>query len=407
MKGNLVVLQSGGPTSVINSSLYGVILQAKKEKDVEEVYGSLNGIDGIINDELINLSLEDEKELKYLLTTPGAALGSTRHRLSNDLNDKVYQDIYDCFVKHNIRYFILIGGNDSMDTANKVANYFKTKDYKCNIIGVPKTIDNDLIITDHTPGYGSAIKYISNVFAEVKVDMSSYKKGKVTIVEVMGRDAGWLTAGSKLASLINLGPDLIYLPESNFSLDKFLKDVEKVYKENKQVLVAVSEGVKEDGQYILEKYGSESCKDGFGHVQLGGVAACLADIVNKRLNLPIRAMELNLPQRCSTHLPCKTDIMEAKKCGEKGVKLVVNGQTGKMVIMKRVSTNPYKIAYDSVDLNLIANQIKTIDQNWIINGNDVSNDFILYAKELIKGEIKIKLNDGLARFVKLSKIKVK
>lgn len=406
MKGNLVVLQSGGPTSVINSSLYGVIKQAKKENNIENIYGSLNGIDGIIDDNLINLSLEDENELKYLLTTPGAALGSTRHRLPSSLDDKIYESIYNCFVKHNIRYFILIGGNDSMDTASKVSDYFKTKDYKCNIMGVPKTIDNDLAITDHTPGYGSAIKYIANVFAEVKIDMSAYKKGKVTIVEVMGRDAGWLTAGSKLASLINCGPDLIYLPEVNFSLDKFLDDVKKIYESKKQVLVAVSEGINENGSYILEKYGNNVSKDNFGHSQLGGVAALLSSIVENRLNLPVRAMELNLPQRCASHLSSKTDILEASRCGMKAVKLAILNHSGKMVIMKRVSQKPYKIVLDSIDLHQIANKIKKVDKNWIINGNDIANEFIDYAKDLIKGQIKYEYIDGLAHFVKLKKIKV-
>lgn len=408
MKGSCVILQSGGPTSVINASLYGVIKQAQIEENITNVYGSLNGIEGLINDNLIDLGLEEAKEIEYLKTTPSAILGSSRHKLPKDYSDETYVKIFNTFKKHNIRYFFLIGGNDSMDTANKMAKYFASSDYECKIMGVPKTIDNDLAITDHTPGYGSAIKYVANVCAEIAIDVECYKKGKVTIIEIMGRDAGWLTAGSKLASLTGYGPDLIYVPEVAFDVDKFLEKVNKIYANKKNAIVAISEGIKDkDGNYILNTLGKETTSDTFGHAYLGGVAAALANEVTKKLGLPSRSVELNLPQRCASHISSLTDINESINCGKIAVKKAIEGLTGHMVIMKRVSTDPYRINFESKDLHEIANVVKYLPLEWVVDGCDISDEFVQYATPLISGEPTYEFINGLPRFANLAKHKVK
>ena len=407
MKGSCVILQSGGPTCVINASLYGVIKQAIEEEKITNVYGSLNGIEGLINDNLIDLEKEDEEELEFLKTTPSAILGSSRHRLSKDYSDETYQKIFETFKKHNIRYFFLIGGNDSMDTANKMAEFFAQSDYECRIMGVPKTIDNDLDITDHTPGYGSAIKFISNLCCEIAADVICYKKGKVTIIEIMGRDAGWLTAGSKLASLAGYGPDLIYVPEIAFNVDEFLEKVSEVYKRKNNAVVAISEGIRdENGEYILNVLGKETTSDTFGHAYLGGAAAALADVVTSKLKLPSRSIELNLPQRCASHIMSLTDINEAIMCGKTAVKKAINGLTGHMVIMKRESNKPYSISFESKDLHEIANVVKFFPLEWVKNGSDIDEAFIDYALPLINGEPEYKFENGLPHFAKLKKIKV-
>lgn len=408
MKGACLVFQSGGPTSVINSSLAGVIETALKEKKyITDVYGSLNGILGILNDNLIDLSKEDKKEIKRLLNTPSAALGSARHLLPSDLNDPKYDSLLLQLQKYNIRYIFVNGGNDSMDSASKLHNFCASRNYKCNIIGIPKTIDNDLINIDHTPGYGSACKYIATTLAEIKADINCYAKGRVTIVEIMGRDAGWLTASSKLACLTNNGPDLIYLPEASFNMDEFLDKVSKIYSKEQKVLVAVSEGIKDEtGEYIVKKYALNTSSDAFGHIQLGGVSSILANIVSEKLNLSTRNIELNLPQRCASHCASLTDIKEAYNCGKHAVKLAVLGNSNYMVTMKRNQSNKYNISYDKTDLSSVANSIKYFPQEWIIDGCDISKEFIDYALPLIQGTLKTNNKDGLPVFANLKKIKV-
>ena len=408
MKGSCVILQSGGPTAVINSSLYGVIKQAMIEEKITNVYGSLNGIEGLINDDLIDLNQEDEEQLELLKVTPSAVLGSSRFRLPKDYNDEVYAKIFETFKKHNIRYFFLIGGNDSMDTANKMANYFANSSYWCKIMGVPKTVDNDLAITDHTPGYGSAAKFIANVCAEIAIDVECYRKGKVTIVEIMGRDAGWLTAASKLSCLTGHGVDLVYVPEVAFDVIDFLNKTKEIYERKKNAVIAVSEGIKDkDGNYILSALGSETGSDAFGHMALGGVANALSLLVASKLNLPTRSVELNLPQRCASHLASLTDINEAIECGKTAVKKAVSGLTGHMVIMNRVSTNPYVISYESKDLHEIANVVKYFPLEWVKNGCDIADEFIEYVRPLINGEPQYKFDKGVICFANLKKIKVK
>lgn len=409
MKGSCLILQSGGPTSVINSSLAGVIKQALKfKKYIDNIYGSLNGINGILNGNVIDLSKQNKKEINKLLQTPSAVLGSARHLLPNDLNDEKYTKLLEQFKRFNIRYAFVIGGNDSMDSASKLHKFCENRNYKCNVIGVPKTIDNDLINIDHTPGYGSAAKYIATTLAEIEADVSCYEKGRVTVVEIMGRDAGWLTAASKLACLSLNGPDLIYLPEHPFDEKSFLEKVNDIYKKNKKVLVAISEGLKdENGKYLIEKYANNSSNDAFGHIQLGGCAAILTNIVDANLHISTRSIELNLPQRCASHIASKTDVNEAFNCGKTAVKLAVNGNSNLMVSMQRVESKSYKIEYKGTLLSDIANQIKYFPADWIINGDDISNEFINYALPLIQGEIKAKKVNGLPSFTKLNKEKVK
>ena len=408
MRGSCIVLQSGGPTAVINASLYGVIKEVKKSKNITNFYGSLNGIFGVINKNLIDLNNQNDEELELLKATPGAILGSARLCLPEDLSDEIYQQILETLIKLDVRYMFLIGGNDSMDTANKLSKFLKKVNYECNVLGVPKTVDNDLSMTDHSPGYGSAIKFVGNVFAEMKEDISCYKEGKVTIIEVMGRDAGWITAGSKLASLNGKGPDLIYLPEIAFDYDVFLKEVSEIYKKQRHAVVAISEGIKDtNGNYVLNKLVKDNSDDLFGHTQLGGAAAVLATMVKQQLKLLVRNVELNLPQRCASHIVSQTDVKEAIKCGKNAVRFALKGETGKMVSMQRVSENPYKIGYTCIDLDEIANKVKEFPLSWIINGNDISNEFINYALPLIKGELKANYHNGIVRFANLNKTKIK
>lgn len=404
MKGSLLIGQSGGPTSVINASLAGCIVAAKQSNNIDKIYGTLNGISGILNKQIIDLGMESAETIELLKTTPGSILGSVRYKLKDYLvDDTDYKLIKEEFEKLNIKYFIYIGGNDSMDTCNKISKYFKHINFDCNVIGIPKTVDNDLVEIDHTPGYGSSIKYIATSVAEIYQDISCYQNGKVTIVEIMGRDAGWLTAGSKLASLTNNGPDLIYLPEHPFDMNEFLNKVKEIYNLKRHALVAVSEGIKDkENKYILE-YRTSNTTDNFGHLQLGGVAQILADFVNKELHLPNRSIELNLPQRCASHIASLTDINEAFNCGVNAIKFIIEN-TDKMITMKRVNNNPYEIVYDVVSLEKVANYVKQVPSNYIINnGSNISDDFINYALPLIQNEPTIKYQNGMIKFAKLEK----
>ncbi len=407
MNKNCLILQSGGPTVVINSSLYGIINEAKKHyKNITNIYGSLNGIDGLINDNIIDLSCESDEELIYLLSTPGAILGTARHQLSLDLNDKEYQIILEQCKGYELGYLFLIGGNDSMDTANKLTHFFKKVNYDCKVIGIPKTIDNDLVNIDHTPGYGSAAKFIANTFSELENDICCYQKGKVTIVEVMGRDAGWLTAASKLASINGNGPDLIYLPEVPFDKKDFLNKVSEIYSKKHYALIAVSEGIKDNqGNYIQDAILTNNQNDSFGHAALGGVCNVLSSLVKNELNLPTRGVELSLPQRCASHISSLTDINEAVNCGKYAVIKALNGLSGIMVTMNRSTGINYLVSYNETQLNDVANNVKTFPLNWIINNSDISSEFIEYALPLVQGENILRLNQGLPRYTKLKKIK--
>lgn len=406
IKGACLVGQSGGPTAVINSSLCGVVLTALKNPNITNVYGTLYGIDGVLSEQLINFKNEDINELELLKTTPGAILGSNRIHLPElDDNSPIYDNILNTFKKFNIRYFFYIGGNDSMDTCNKINQYCQKVNYDCYVIGVPKTIDNDLCCTDHTPGYGSACKYIATTISEIYYDITSYKKGRVTIVEIMGRDAGWLAAASKLASLNGCAPDLIYLPESDFDVEDFLIKVKNIYDNKKFAFIAVGEGIKDKDRNYIQNYQNFNNNDTFGHVQLGGVASYLCSLIEQKYHLSVRAIELNLPQRAAAHIASLTDINEAYNCGEAAVNFATSGVTGKMVCMNRVNNTT---EYNTCNLNEVAGLVKEVPSQFITAcGSNITEEYILYAKPLIEGEPKIHFENGIPRFSKLNKEIVK
>ena len=403
--------QSGGPTSVINSSAAGVFIEALAQKNITKVYGAANGIQGILNENFYDIGKEDEKELYLLKNTPSSALGSVRYKLkSADVDDTDYKRILEVFKKYNVRYFFYNGGNDSMDTCNKISKYLLKSGYECNIIGVPKTIDNDLYGTDHCPGYGSAAKYVATTMMELFLDATVYDKGQITIVEIMGRNAGWLTAASALASYKGLGPDLIYLPEQAFDIEKFLIQVKNVADANHgKCIVALSEGIKTaDGKYVVEAIAdSSAAKDSFGHTQLGGVAATLAGLVKEKIGGKVRAIEFSLMQRCGAHLASKVDVEEAFEAGRVAVRSACEGNTDKMVVFIRKPGKEYEISYELMDIELAANTEKKIPDNWILPDNKgLSQEFIDYALPLIQGDCKAPLEDGLPRFAKLKKVRV-
>jgi len=407
LKGACVIGQSGGPTAVINASAYGVISTALSCGAITGVYGAAHGIKGILNDELYDMRLEDPKELKLLLNTPSSALGSCRYKLKDpDEDDADYKRILDIFKKHDIRYFFYNGGNDSMDTCSKVSRYMKKCGYECRVIGVPKTIDNDLCGTDHCPGYPSAAKYIATTLAEVSKDTQVYDTGTITIVEIMGRHAGWLTAASSLANLIGAGPDLIYLPELDFDMDRFISDVSSVYREKNNCIVAVSEGIHyKDGSFVSEA--KTSATDGFGHAQLGGLASLLASVVKEKTGSKVRGIELSLLQRCSASLASQTDIDEAFSVGKTAVELAVRGETDKMISIRRTYENGiYRGRFTTVPLSDAANAEKKIPLDWINEtGNGVNKKFVEYALPLIKGENSRSISCGLPRYAMLKKIR--
>jgi 6-phosphofructokinase 1 len=408
LKGAALLGQSGGPTSVINSSAAGVFLEALKQENITEVYGAVHGIKGVLHEEFYDIKQEDVEELKLLKNTPSSTIGSVRYKLADPKKDDTdYRRLLEVFKKYNIRYFFYNGGNDSMDTCNKISKFFKKSGYDCNVMGVPKTIDNDLNITDHSPGFASAAKYVATSFMELYHDATVYAIPQITIVEVMGRNAGWLTAASALASYKGQGPDLIYVPEVAFDLEEFFEDVERILKEKGKVLVAVSEGIKNaKGQYIAETL-QELKTDAFGHAQLGGTASVLAKEVSNRINVKVRAIEFSLLQRSAAHLASKVDVEEAFKVGQKAVKAAVRGTTDKMVGFERVSSNPYKIKYKLISLKKAANEEQKLPLEWIKpRGQGFTQEFIDYALPLIQGESKAKLVDGLPRFAKLKKIRV-
>jgi 6-phosphofructokinase len=405
--GACIVGQSGGPTCVINASIEGIFESALKSPAVTEVYGALNGIDGILSGDIIDIKREDSKELSYLKTTPSAALGSVRFKMKDFReDDTVYKQLKDIFEKLDIRFFFYCGGNDSMDTCHKIGEYFLSVGYDCSVIGVPKTIDNDLVETDHAPGFGSAAKMIATTMAELYQDISCYKVGRVTIVEIMGRDAGWLTASSCLASINGYGPDLIYLPEVPFEIEDYLTDVKRIYEQKKHVFIAVSEGIRDkDGKYLLKVHPYNK-NDGFGHMQLGGVGMILADITNRRLGYSVRSIELNLPQRCASHVASATDITEAYNCGAFALNEALKGNTDVMVAMKR-ENGFYHIDYQMVPLKKVANLVKHVPLEWINDDhNGIKQGFIDYALPLIQGEEPMPYENGMPRFAKLKKIKI-
>ena len=403
-KKNLIVGQSGGPTAVINSSLYGVVSEGLAHSDeIGEVYGMVNGIEGFLEDRILNFreALPGDK-LEYLKHTPGAYLGSCRYKLPESLEDPVYPLLFEKFEKLNIGWFFYIGGNDSMDTVSKLSRYAAKINSPVRVIGEPKTIDNDLVNTDHTPGYGSAAKYVASTVREIVLDASVYEKKSVTIVEIMGRHAGWLTAAGVLARKYKGdNPRYIYLPESDFDTENFLKDIEKALEKDCCVVVCVSEGIHDaDGTFICE-YDSSVGTDTFGHKMLAGCGKYLENLVRERLGVKARSVELNVSQRCSASMISATDQQEAVSAGRYGVRSALKGETGKMVSYVRDTSIPYRMHLGLEDVNLICNKEKTVPREWISkDGSDVTQDFINYALPLIQGTVEIPLGtDGLPDFV--------
>ncbi|MBQ6755924.1 MAG: 6-phosphofructokinase [Oscillospiraceae bacterium] len=407
--GAAVIGQSGGPTSVINASAYGVIRTALDSDCITNVYGMAHGIKGMLADQLYDMGQEDAEELRLLLNTPSSELGSCRYKIADpDVDDTDYKRILEIFKKYNIRYFFYNGGNDSMDTCDKVSRYMAKSGWDCRVMGVPKTIDNDLYGTDHCPGFASAAKYIATSVCEVYKDARVYDTGMITVIEIMGRHAGWLTAAASLASTVGCGPDLIYVPEVDFDMDKFLKDVTDIYNKNGKCIVAVSEGIHyADGTFVSEA--KASATDGFGHAQLGGLAAHLANVVKEKTGAKVRGIELSLLQRCGAHLASQTDIDESFLAGKTAVEAAVNGETGKMVGFKRVMVDgKYTCEMILLPLTSVANYEKKVPLEWITpDHNGITSDFADYALPLIAGEPERKLENGLPRFARLKKVLAK
>lgn len=410
LKGACIIGQSGGPTSVINASAYGCIKTALENENITKVYGALNGIKGVLNDNLIDMSKEDADELALMLQTPSSALGSCRYKLKDpDVDDTDYKRILEIFRKYDVRYFFYNGGNDSMDTCNKISKFMLKNGYECRVMGIPKTIDNDLTGTDHCPGYGSAAKYIATSLMEIYHDARVYDTGMITIVEIMGRNAGWLTAAAALASHKGCGPDLIYLPEVAFDIKSFTEKVKDIYAKNGKCIVAVSEGIKDkDGKYISE-YGTDlaQTKDSFGHAQLGGLAAFLANYIKEQTGAKVRGIELSLLQRCAAHCASKNDVDESFASGKAAVENAVAGITDKMVGFERSYVDgKYVCNIKLFDLSIVANTEKKVPLEWLNETKDGLNEkFVEYALPLIQGEVNMVKEDGLPKFVKLKKVK--
>ena len=406
--GSCILGQSGGPTAVINSSVYGIILTAFKARSITRVLGAKNGITGVINGELYDVEAEDPAELALLVSTPSSVFGTCRYKLKEFEEDETeYIKILDTFKKFDVRYFFYIGGNDSMDTCHKISMYLDEHNYPCRVIGVPKTIDNDLWFTDHCPGFGSAARYIALTCMELAADARVYEIKQVTIVEIMGRNAGWLTAASAIASETGLGPDLIYLPERPFDFDEFYEDVKEVLDEHNYCFVAVSEGLVDNEGNLIAKLGAKGAhqKDSFGNAMLGGVNHVLANFVRSRFKVKVRNIDLSAMQRCAAHLASLTDADEAFRIGVDAVESALKGMTGCMAALERVSVNPYRCNVNYIDLNEVANKEQKVPDMWInTRGNGLTSGFIDYCRPLIMGDRPITMVNGLPRFAKLKKI---
>ena len=392
MKGNVIVGQSGGPTAAINASLAGVYRTAK-DRGANKVYGMLHGIQGLLKEKYIDLSdhIKTELDAELLKRTPAAFLGSCRYKLPEiHENREVYDKIFEILDKLDIEAFIYIGGNDSMDTIKKLSDYAIVFGHSIRFIGCPKTIDNDLALTDHTPGYGSAAKYIATVTKELVRDGLIYEMQSVTVIEIMGRNAGWLTGAAVLAKSEDCeGPDLIYLPEVAFDVDDFLKKVKKLVSEKQSIVIAVSEGIKTaDGRYVCELSAPSDKTDSFGHVQLSGTGKYLSDLIIEKLGCKSRAIELSTLQRCAGHLTSRVDITEAYQVGGTAVKAAFEGKTGQMVILKRVSQDPYICTTDLYDVHKVANLEKKVPRSWITEEGDyVTAEMKNYIEPLIQAEL--------------------
>ncbi|MCI5500308.1 MAG: 6-phosphofructokinase [Lachnospiraceae bacterium] len=405
---NLIVAQSGGPTSAINATLAGVIVEAQKSKEIDKIYGACYGIQGVLEEKFIDLNrkADTQDKIEMLKRTPAAALGSCRFKLEDpEKDDTQFRQIVDIFHKYNIGYFIYIGGNDSMDTVYKLSVYCEKNGIDdIKVIGGPKTIDNDLCGIDHCPGFGSAAKYIATVFAELEQEINVYETKSVIIVEMMGRNAGWLTAAAALAEKKNgKTPYLIYLEERTFSMEKFISDVKEELDAHDTVLVAVSEGVHdEEGRYICDTLPGESDTDVFGHSMLSGTGRVLEEEVKNKIGCKVRSIELNLLQRCASHIMSETDINESFNLGQNAVRIAVSGESGKMSSLKRIPSDKYEVEYCAVDIANVANLEKKVPVSWINEtGNGVTEEMIDYLLPLIQGELSCFYDNGVPDYIVL------
>ena len=404
LKGACIIGQSGGPTSVINASAYGVIDTALKSGVITQVLGAEHGIKGVLSDRLFDMGLEDPEELRLLKYTPSSALGSCRYKIADpDVDDTDYKRILEVFKKHDVRYFFYIGGNDSMDTIGKLAEYGERIQSDIRFMGVPKTIDNDLMVTDHTPGYGSAAKYIATILKEVIRDSSVYDIRSVTVAEIMGRHAGWLAGAACLAGGDDCdGPDLILLPEVPFEPDKFLAKVDELQRVKSNVIIAASEGVKTaDGTYLCDLVSTAGQLDAFGHkAVLSGTSRYLSDLIHDKLNCKSRAIEFSTLQRCASHLASRTDVNEAYAVGGAAASAAFAGETGRMISLKRISDYPYQCITESVDVQQVANLEKKVPLDWITpDGMQVTAAFEEYARPLILDEVTPVYVNGTPRHI--------
>ena len=404
MKGNVIVGQSGGPTAAINSSLAGVYRTAK-DRGAKKVYGMLHGIQGLMQEKYIDLSdhIKTELDAELLKRTPAAFLGSCRYKLPAIHEDQsVYEKIFAILDKLDIEAFIYIGGNDSMDTIKKLSDYAIITGHPTRFVGCPKTIDNDLALTDHTPGFGSAAKYIGTSMKEIIRDSFclEYSKGLVSIVEIMGRNAGWLTGACALAAGEDCeGPDMIYLPELPFDIAEFGRRVRELLEKKPSVVVAVSEGIRTaDGKYVCELGNSVDFVDAFGHKQLSGTASYLASYIAGEIGCKTRAIELSTLQRSASHCSSRVDILEAYQVGGAAVKAADEGDSGKMVVLQRLSDDPYQCGTEVNDVHKIANDEKLVPREWVTeDGTYVTGEFISYVRPLIQGDVSPVMVDGIPR----------
>ncbi len=404
--GNVMVGQSGGPTAVINSSLAGVF-QTARDSGCKTIYGMVNGIEGLYYGNYVDMSdyIKTNLDIELLKRTPASFLGTCRYKLPCvDSNAEVYEKIFKTLKKLDIKYFFYIGGNDSMDTIMKLSHYAENIGSDIRFIGIPKTIDNDLDMTDHTPGYGSAAKYIATAIKEIICDANTYITDSITVVEIMGRNAGWLTAASSLSKCEDCeGPDLIYLPERTFDHDAFLNKVNEIKKRKKVVTIAVSEGVKmKDGRYVCEANKRNTVTDSFGHKLLGGTAMYLSDFLMENTGIKSRGIVFSTLQRCASHMVSRCDISEAYMAGADAVVSALDGETGKMIVFNRVSNTPYSIATGLINIDKIANKEKCVPDSMInSDGIGVTKEFYDYARPLIIGELPPFIVDGLPRHLRL------
>ncbi|AGX44967.1 6-phosphofructokinase [Clostridium saccharobutylicum] len=398
---NCIVAQSGGPTSVINSSVVGLLNANKKLKAFDKVYGGLNGIEGILNKNIIDLSSISDEEIDHFRFTPSSGLGSCRYKLSDiDSCSQEYENLINILKEYDITSFFYVGGNDSMDTIAKLSKYARINKIDIKFIGIPKTIDNDLMFTDHTPGFGSAAKFIGTSVLETYLDASVYVNNGIFILETMGRDTGWLAASSCLAKLDNKSVvDFIYLPESAFDKDQFLRDVKQRFEEQNKVYIVVSEGIRDkNGKFISELQCSS--QDKFGHAQLGGVGNYLKNlIIESGITSRVKSLELGILQRCAMHCASYTDLTEAFKVGELALIHAAEGETGKMVAINRDSNEPYTVSYSLVDSDKVANHVSYFPSEWINEaGNFVTEEAYSYFKPLIKDLPNLALKGNLPKY---------